>query len=213
MMLQHIAFNYDNCRKTAIARACMIILLLLLPGFGWTQEAYKEAAPVAEDPEVEKRMLTLTEDLRCLVCQNESIADSRAEFSNDIRRIIREQIKANKTDAEIIDFLVDRYGDFVLYNPPIKATTVLLWFGPLIMFLISLWVLIRYLKSRRAQIEEVSLTEADEMKIAALLNEKVERLQESQDTSEILMKHKKTVSGNPQETSEVSTNENEGKKI
>jgi len=213
MMPQHFAFIYDNRGKIAIIKICLIILLLL-PGFGWTQEeAYKEAIPVAEDPEVEKRMLVLTEDLRCLVCQNESIADSRAEFSNDIRRIIREQIKANKTDAEIIDFLVDRYGDFVLYNPPMKTTTVLLWFGPLIMFLISLWVLIRYLKRRRIQIEEISLTEADEKKIAALLNEKVERLQEPQDTSEILMKQKKTVNGSPQKTPEVLTNENEGKKI
>lgn len=211
MMSQYFSFITDSRGK--IALACLIIFSLL-PGFGWTQEVYKEAIPVAEDPEVEKRMLLLTEDLRCLVCQNESIAESRAEFSNDIRRIIREQIKANKTDAEIIDFLVDRYGDFVLYNPPMKATTVLLWFGPLIMFLISLWVLIRYLKKRRIQIEEVSLTEADEKKIAVLLNEKAERLQQQNiNVSENLMEQKKTVNGNPQETSEVSTNENEGKKI
>lgn len=211
MMSQYFSFITDSRGK--ITLACLIIFSLF-PGFGWTQEAYKEAIPVAEDPEVEKRMLLLTEDLRCLVCQNESIAESRAEFSNDIRRIIREQIKANKTDAEIIDFLVDRYGDFVLYNPPMKATTVLLWFGPLIMFLISLWVLIRYLKKRRVQIEEVSLTEADEKKIAALLNEKAERLQQQNvNVSENLMEQEKTVNGNPQETPEVSTNEGEGKKI
>jgi cytochrome c-type biogenesis protein CcmH len=212
MMPHHFAFIHDIRGKTTLIQACLIILIVL-PGFGWAQEAYKEAIPVADDPEIEKRMLALTEDLRCLVCQNESIADSRAEFSNDIRRIIREQIKANKTDAEIIDFLVDRYGDFVLYNPPMKGTTVLLWFGPLIMFLISLWVLIRYLKSRRVQIEEVILTEADEKKIATLLNEKVEKLQKRQDSSEILMKPKTAINGNSQETSEVSTNESEGKKI
>lgn len=210
MMSQYFSFITDSRGK--IILVCLLTIFLLFPGFGWTQEAYKEAIPVAEDPEVEKRMLLLTEDLRCLVCQNESIADSRAEFSNDIRRIIREQIKANKTDAEIIDFLVDRYGDFVLYNPPMKATTVLLWFGPLIMFLISLWVLIRYLKKRRVQIEEVSLTEADEKKIAALLNEEAERLRQ-QNVSGNLMEQKKTVSGNHQKTSEISLNKNEGKKI
>lgn len=211
MMSHYFSFMTDNHGKTVIIFTCLITFILFT-GLGWTQEAYKEAIPVAEDPEVEKRMLTLTEDLRCLVCQNESIADSRAEFSNDIRRIIREQIKANKSDAEIIDFLVDRYGDFVLYNPPMKATTVLLWFGPLIMFLISLWVLVRYLKRRRVQIEEVSLTEADEKKIAALLNEKVEKLQ-LHNASENLMEQKNTVSGKHQIASEISTNENEGKKI
>lgn len=211
MMPQYFLFTIDNREKIAGVLVCLAIFLLF-SGLGWAQETYKEAVPVAEDPEVEKRMLTLTEDLRCLVCQNESIADSRAEFSNDIRRIIREQIKANKTDAEIIDFLVDRYGDFVLYNPPMKATTVLLWFGPLIMFIIGLWVLIRYLKMRRVQIEEVSLTEADEKKIAAMLNEKTESLQ-LQNSSENLMKQEKTMDGKHQRTSEISTNENEGNKI
>ncbi len=190
------------------AAALVLLLFLLIPLTGWS----KEAVPVAEDPEVEKRMLILTEDLRCLVCQNESIADSRAEFSNDIRRIIREQIKANKTDAEIIDFLVDRYGDFVLYNPPMKATTVLLWFGPLIMFMIGLWFLVRYLKMRRVQIEEVRLTEADEKKISAMLNDKTESLQ-LQNSSENLMKQEKTMGGKHQRTSEISTNENKGNKI
>ncbi|HNP27240.1 MAG TPA: cytochrome c-type biogenesis protein CcmH, partial [Nitrosomonas sp.] len=133
---------------------------------------YKEALPAAENPEIEKRMLALTEDLRCLVCQNETIAESRADFSNDMRRVIREQIEANKTDAEIIEFLVDRYGDFVLYNPPMKSTTVLLWFGPLIFFILSAWFLVKYLKGRRLQIEDVNLSESDRKKIAVLLAEK-----------------------------------------
>ena len=101
----------------------VFVLFSVFPLSTWA----KEAIPVAEDPDIEKRMLALTVDLRCLVCQNESIADSRAEFSNDIRREIREQIKDNKTDKEIVQFLVDRYGDFVLYNPPMKPTTILLW--------------------------------------------------------------------------------------
>jgi len=145
----------------------VFLLFLLIPMTGWS----KEAVPVAEDPEVEKRMLTLTENLRCLVCQNETIADSRADFSNDIRREIREQIKANKTDPEIIQFLVDRYGDFVLYNPPMKATTILLWFGPAALLLFGLISLVMYLRRRRVQIEEVSLSQAELEKAEALLNE------------------------------------------
>ncbi|SFP68808.1 cytochrome c-type biogenesis protein CcmH [Nitrosomonas cryotolerans] len=145
----------------------LFFIALMIPTLSWS----KEALPVAEDLEVEKRMVALTEDLRCLVCQNESIADSRADFSNDIRREIRQQIKANKSDKEIIDFMVERYGDFVLYNPPIKTTTMLLWFGPLFLFVIGVGTLIFYLRRRRIQIEEVSLSEAQRKQAEALLNE------------------------------------------
>jgi cytochrome c-type biogenesis protein CcmH len=145
----------------------VLLLLLLIPLTGWS----KEAIPVAEDPEIEKRMLALTMDLRCLVCQNEPISDSRAEFSNDIRREIREQIKANKTDEEIIQFLVDRYGDFILYNPPVKSTTVMLWFGPAILFVIALGALIVHLKRRRVQIEDISLSKEQLEAAEALLDE------------------------------------------
>lgn len=198
--------------KASIIIFCLGILLAY-PILGWSQETYKEAIPVAEDPEVEKRMLALTEDLRCLVCQNESIADSRADFSNDIRRIIREQIKANKTDAEIIDFLVERYGDFVLYNPPIKATTVLLWFGPLIMFLIGVMILVKYLKGRRVQIEDVVLTDNDRKKVAALLDEKeiTANVSEVEANNESLTQN--SINKEQQNTSEVSTEEDKGKKI
>ena len=143
------------------------VLLFLISSTGWS----KEAVPVAEDPETEKRMLDLTMNLRCLVCQNEPISDSRADFSNDIRRESRQQSKANKTDDEIVQFLVDRYGDFILYDPPIKLTTILLWFGPVLLFVAALGSLFVYLKHRRMQIDEVSLSQ-DELKEAeALLNE------------------------------------------
>ncbi len=145
----------------------ILFLFLITPSVGWS----KEAIPVAEDPIIEKRMLALTMDLRCLVCQNESIADSRADFSNDIRREIREQIKANKTDQEIVQFLVDRYGDFVLYNPPMKPTTILLWFGPVILFLTGLGSLIVYLRRRRVQIQDVSLSQVQLERAETLLNE------------------------------------------
>ncbi|SEQ15844.1 cytochrome c-type biogenesis protein [Nitrosomonas ureae] len=157
------------CQFGNVVRVIIFTLMLLLvsPLNVWA----KEAIPVAEDPEIEKRMLALTVDLRCLVCQNESIADSRAEFSNDIRREIREQIKANKTDKEIVQFLVDRYGDFVLYNPPMKPTTILLWFGPVILFVIGSGSLVFYLRRRRLQIEDVALSPEQLNEAEALLNE------------------------------------------
>src|SRR3954464_617689 len=94
----------------------------------------KEAQP-NEDPQIEQRMRNLTEQLRCLVCQNETLADSRADLAEDLRKEIREQMKQGKSDQEIIAFLTQRYGDFVLYNPPVKATTYLLWFGPFVLLI------------------------------------------------------------------------------
>lgn len=96
-----------------------------------------EAVPVGEDPTIEARMVKLASDLRCLVCQNESLAGSHAELAEDLRREIREQMKQGKTDTEVITYLTDRYGDFVLYRPPLRSYTVLLWFGPAIFLAIG----------------------------------------------------------------------------
>ena len=120
----------------------------------------KEAKP-AEDPQIEQRMRALTEQLRCLVCQNETLADSRADLAEDLRKEIREQMKAGKSDQEIIAFLTQRYGDFVLYKPPVKSTTYLLWFGPFVLLFAGTGVLYLYLKKRRELIDDQPLT-ADE---------------------------------------------------
>jgi cytochrome c-type biogenesis protein CcmH len=144
----------------------LLALLLVLPS-SWA----KEAAPVAEDLEIERRMIHLSEDLRCLVCQNESLAGSRADFANDLRREIREQMKANKSDKEIVDFLVARYGDFVLYRPPVKPTTFLLWFGPFVFLIAGAIFLLFYLRRRRRQIEEPILSERQRQQAEALLKE------------------------------------------
>ena len=93
------------------------------PGHG------KEAVPLADDPLVEQRLIAISEELRCLVCQNESLAGSRADLAQDLRREIRGLIKQGRTDDEIKTFLVSRYGDFVLYRPPVKPSTWLLWAG------------------------------------------------------------------------------------
>ena len=105
----------------------------------------REAAPLAADEATEKRLVTISSELRCLVCQNESLAGSNAELANDLRREIRTMIRAGKSDAEITDFMVSRYGDFVLYRPPLKGSTLLLWFGPLLLLLVALlaWTVVR----------------------------------------------------------------------
>jgi cytochrome c-type biogenesis protein CcmH len=126
------------------------------------------AQPMPDDPVANKRAVQLAEKLRCLVCQNQSLADSNAELAVDLRRQIREQIAQGRDDAQIIDFMVQRYGDFVLYRPPLKASTWLLWFGPPSLLLIGLVMLIRYVRQRRKRIEREPMT-ADERERAQRL--------------------------------------------
>jgi len=128
--------------------------------------ARADAVPTEMDPGSAARAVKLSEKLRCLVCQNQSIADSNAELANDLRRQIREQIAAGKTDDEIITYMVNRYGDFVLYQPPVKATTILLWVGPALLLFAGFFVLIRNLRRRSAT--EPTLT-AEEHERASLL--------------------------------------------
>ena len=110
--------------------------------------AAKEAAPEAADPALEARMVRITSELRCLVCQNQTIADSNASLAVDLRREARALIKAGKSDAEVVDYMTARYGDFVLYRPPLKATTMLLWFGPALMLVAGAAVLVIVLRRR-----------------------------------------------------------------
>ncbi len=112
--------------------------------------AADEAKPLADDPVIEQRMINLASDLRCLVCQNESLAGSHAELAEDLRKEIRAQMKAGKSDKEVIEYLTTRYGDFVLYRPPFKPVTYLLWLGPLLFLAIGLGVWYSTLKKRRA---------------------------------------------------------------
>ena len=109
-----------------------------------------QAPPLAEDPVVEKRLIGISEELRCLVCQNESLAGSRAELALDLRREIRTLIKADKTDAQIMDFMVSRYGDYVRYRPPFNPVTWLLWLGPFVLLIVALVVLVRMARNSQA---------------------------------------------------------------
>jgi cytochrome c-type biogenesis protein CcmH len=108
------------------ARTGFALLLALFAVAG----VAKEAEPEAADPALEARMLRITSELRCLVCQNQTIADSHAPLAVDLRRETRELLQKGKSDREIVDYMTQRYGDFVLYRPPLKSSTALLWFGP-----------------------------------------------------------------------------------
>jgi len=124
---------------------CLICLCAVLPAL----PAYAgEAVPAADDPVVEQRLNAISAELRCLVCQNESLASSRADLAVDLRREVRNRIAKGDSDAAIRTFLVERYGDFVLYRPPLKATTLLLWLGPLLLLVAALIVLFRQLRRR-----------------------------------------------------------------
>ena len=128
-----------------------------------------DAVPTEKDAVAASRAVKLSEKLRCLVCQNQTIADSNAELANDLRAQIREQIAAGRTDDEILDYMVARYGDFVLYQPPLKPTTILLWAGPALLVVFGFVVLARTLRTRRAQGEAPSLTAEEHERAAALL--------------------------------------------
>jgi cytochrome c-type biogenesis protein CcmH len=144
-------------------------LLLIIVSFLPCLALAKEAKPLSNDPELEKRVMALSEQLRCLVCQNETLAGSQADLAEDLRGLIREQMKAGKSDKEIIAFLTERYGKFILYKPPVDPTTYLLWFGPFILLLAGLLFLFRYLKQRRDLIIEQPLSADERRRVEALL--------------------------------------------
>jgi cytochrome c-type biogenesis protein CcmH len=108
----------------------------------------KEAAPLSDDPQLEARVLSVSSELRCLVCQNQTIADSHADLAQDLRRQVREMLARGDSERQVIDYMTARYGDFVLYRPPLKATTAALWFGPPLLLLGGLALLVVVLRRR-----------------------------------------------------------------
>ena len=129
----------------------------------------KEAVPLADDPVIEQRLIVISEEMRCLVCQNESLAGSRSDLANDLRREIRILINEGKTDEQIRNFMVERYGDFVLYRPPVKPITWLLWIGPFIILLAGIIGLLVYLRRRNQSVPSVALSAEDNHRIDVLL--------------------------------------------
>lgn len=130
-----------------------------------------EAAPLADDPVVEQRLIVISEELRCLVCQNESLAGSRADLAMDLRREIRTLIKDGKTDPEIRDYMVSRYGDFVLYRPQVKPITWALWFGPFFLLIGAVVVLVRMVRRSQRSAAAPTLDAAQRAKAQSLLQD------------------------------------------
>lgn len=149
-------------------RARRLVLALALT-LAFAPLPAKDAAPLAEDPAIEARLVHISEELRCLVCQNESLAGSRADLAQDLKREIRTMIKQGRTDQEIRDFLVDRYGDFVLYRPPVKPVTWLLWGGPFVLMVGGLIGLIAFLRRRKPA--DAALTPEEQRRADALLHD------------------------------------------
>ena len=151
------------------------ILLIALCVFSFGLSFAKDAVPLADDPVIEQRLISISEEMRCLVCQNESLAGSRSDLANDLRREIRTLIKEGKSDDQIRSFMVERYGDFVLYRPPVKPITWLLWIGPFIILLIGIAGLLIYLRRRNNAVTNIALSDDDNQRIDALLNNKNEK--------------------------------------
>lgn len=131
----------------------------------------RQALPTAADPVLEARVNALAAELRCLVCQNQSLADSHAALAVDLKNQVREQMRAGRSEREIVDYMTARYGDFILYRPPFKATTWLLWVGPLLLVLgggTAYWLSLR---SRETGAAEVPLTEARRAAVRAWLDD------------------------------------------
>jgi len=135
--------------------------LFTVPSFGLF-------AATEEQQNLDKRVMTLANELRCMVCQNQTLADSNAELAVDMRNRIREELQAGRSEEEVVDLLVSRYGDFVLYRPPLKATTVLLWIGPFLLLVLGAWILVR--RVRRQRPAPAELTPAERERAARLLD-------------------------------------------
>ncbi len=154
-------------RLGALGLALSLLALLAFAGTVLAQAA----RPLAEDEAVERRLNAIAEELRCLVCQNESLAGSRADLAQDLRRQIREQIKAGRSDDQILAYMTDRYGDFIRYRPPLKGTTAALWAGPFVLLAAAAGGLAWYVRRRRTRVVAAALSPEEEARVARLLGE------------------------------------------
>ena len=151
--------------KRVILNAVLTLSLVLFASVS----TGREAMLMSEDPKLEARLDELSHELRCMACQNESLASSRAELADDLRTEVRELLRSGKSDREVKDFLVSRYGDFVLYNPEVKPLTWVLWFGPFVLLVIAVIFLGIYLRQRRALAAPEAMSEDERKRAKQLL--------------------------------------------
>ena len=147
-------------------RSLAVGWLLLFTGLCLAQEA----PPAAADPVLEKRVMALSEELRCLVCQNQSLADSNAGLAVDLRNQVRELMQAGKSDDQIREFMVARYGDFVLYDPPVKRATLVLWVGPFVLLVVGAVLLATYVRRRETKLRGQTMSPEDRARARSLLD-------------------------------------------
>ena len=155
--------------------AALLVAVVGMSGAYAQAAAPAEAPTIAADPALEKRVNEIGLELRCLVCQNQTISDSHAPLAVDLKNQIREQLQAGKGEKEILDFMVERYGDFVLYRPPMKATTLLLWAGPFVLMAVGIAGGVLVVRRRRTLVTDpATLSEAQRRKAAQLLEDEPE---------------------------------------
>jgi cytochrome c-type biogenesis protein CcmH len=152
--------------RTLLISACLAISLFV-PGAILSAQ---ESRPVAADPALEKKVIALSNELRCLVCQNQTIADSNAELAVDLRNQVRKQLSEGKSDREILDYMVQRYGEFVLYRPPLSYKTILLWAGPFALLLIAMFILVQQIRLRHKRLASEEFDQTDLSRARKLLD-------------------------------------------
>jgi cytochrome c-type biogenesis protein CcmH len=150
-----------------VIRSIAVAWLVLFTAFCLAQEA----PSTADDPVLEKRVMALSEELRCLVCQNQSLADSNAGLAVDLRNQVRELMRAGQSDDQIREFLVARYGDFVLYNPPVKRATLVLWVGPFVLLVVGAVLLATYVRRREQKLRAQAMSVEDRARARSLLDD------------------------------------------
>jgi cytochrome c-type biogenesis protein CcmH len=157
-----------------LRRCALPVALACLLQCGVSIATAGEAEPLAGDPVLESRMLHLAEELRCLVCQNQTIADSHAALALDLKAQIREQLGAGRSDAQVLAYMVERYGDFVLYRPPLKATTAALWIGPFALLALGAGIAVAVVRRRRTGSDAIVLSDSQRQRAAAMLADEPE---------------------------------------
>ena len=151
----------------------LILILAIMVSIPLNASAV-EPSEILQNPQLELRARNLSQNIRCLVCQNQSIDDSNASLAKDLRKIVREQLVSGASDNEIYDFLIARYGDFILLRPPVKATTYILWYGPLFIFFAGLFLSVLFLIRRKRVLPEEPLSPEEHKELSSLISRKEE---------------------------------------
>lgn len=148
-----------------------LLLSFAISGIGFAQS---NAAPsVSDNPALEKRVLEVSNELRCLVCQNQTIADSNADLAVDLKNQVRQQLSEGRSKQEILKYMTERYGDFVLYKPPFNAATLMLWLGPFLLMLLGLIVLVRQIRQRKQELSKETFSAQEIERARQLLDRKL----------------------------------------